>query len=165
MLTRSEFVEILQITSDDLKNRTRHGQVPFRDEKSGRGMYSPYEALLSLLADDLAHQGLNPVKAAGIVGRLAPRLQELGDRIHETATDLSEGVQPEEILAAVVDVPFPGDPVVHVGTLREITASMLANGSPVLRAYIVNASRAGAVLMARASRADINLKNTWSPLV
>ena len=70
MLTRTELLTLLEISSDDLKNRNRRLLVPFETESiRARNEYSPAEALAFLLIDDLTSE---TTSVSGEPARLHP---------------------------------------------------------------------------------------------
>jgi hypothetical protein len=164
MLSRDEFCKLLKLSSDDLKNRNRRGQLPFLDQHRPRGEYSPYEALLVLLTEDLADSPIrsNLTAAANSVGFAAQYLVHKLDAVGETSLDLREGRDTNEIFVSIVWLPFGGaDRECYIGTFREISDAILAAGRPIIREVKLNASRAASQLRARASRANIDISDLW----
>jgi hypothetical protein len=168
MLTRDEICRILKISSDDLKNWNRRRQLPFADVRPTRGEYSPYEALLGLIVDDLCESpiGMSRAAAASIVGLSAQYLMHDLTRVGETSRDLAEGRDADEILVRFIwtSLAAPAASFVFCGTIEEIQQQenrMKAEGWPIVRDVGFNASRAAAVLRSRAASECINLGDLW----
>lgn len=164
MLSRSDFCILTKLDSEGLKNRIRRGQLPAFGSERRWGAYAAFDALLTVLTDDLANDFLhaNLVAASGIVASAASAIRECLPEIVRSGADLSNGVNADEVLIAVVEHPFGHDRAAYVGTFAEITASQAQSGAPIVRMMVMNASRAAAVMMMRASRENVSLGDDWT---
>lgn len=180
MLTRDELLRLLDITSDDLKNRNRRLQVPFETENRGRNEYSPAEALAFLLIDDLTSEATSlsgePAKlhpadglhlsrsaAASAVRASLMKIGKTLPAIVESGEALVRGEDADEIFIEVIWLSGLAGRVVLAGTLKEISeeriqAAETHRAFPV-RGVLMNATRVCAQLLNRASRAGIKI--TW----
>lgn len=162
MLNRDQFCALLDISNDDLKNYNRRSLLPFWGKDRRRNEYSPFEAVLALMVDDLVDAELDRASAARIVDRAAQRLMHAISAIDESAKALARGGRPDEIFAEVVWVPNKVNGSIRVefvGTLREISDELIRwtetyRAFPV-RGVLMNATRAFVELSDRASRAGI----------
>ena len=171
MLTRTELLTLLEISSDDLKNRNRRLLVPFETENRARNEYSPAEALAFLLIDDLTSEttsvsgeparlhpadGLHLSRAAA-ASAVRASLMEIGKAlpaIVETGEVLARfGGCDNEIFVEVLWL--GGERQALAGTLEQISEKQLR--SRPVRGVLMNATRACAKLLNRASRAEITI--------
>jgi hypothetical protein len=163
MLSRSDFCILTKLDSDALKNRTRRGQLPDFGRERRWGSYTAFDALLTVLTDELAENFLhaNLVAASGLVSAAAGAIRARIAEIARTGDDLANGIGGNELLVALVEYPFGHDRVVHVGTLAEITVSLGKASEPIIRMVMMNASRAAAVMVMRATRENVALGDDW----
>lgn len=168
MLSRADFLKLTGMDAEALKSRARRDQLPFADDGPRHPMrrrgYSPFEAFLTLLADDLAkEQHLAVRTACEIVNGAVPDLWRCWGRIGETSSAMASGIEVppgDEILVGRVVRAGLLHPRPVCGTMAEIASAAVEATAPV-RIVLTNASRGALVLRRRAISEAVQLSDSF----
>lgn len=164
-VSRADFLKLTKLDPEGLKSRARRGQLPLPQTERQRNTYGAFEALLTLIVDDLAQAlDCSLVKVSNIIHAHALALSLKWPEISHSSEDLFNGIEADEVLFGLLSHPVADQshryPYV-LGTLDEIYSELKAR-PPVVRMVVLNVSRAAAVLRMRAAREEIDLGDFWA---
>lgn len=167
MLSRSDFLKLTGMDAEALKSRTRRGQLPFADDARRHGQnrgWTPFEAFLTLLADELSGgQRVAIATACHIVNAAVPELWVNWGRIADTSGRLFKKVAvppAEEILVGRIRSAAPRQAFAVAGTMEEIASAALRRGPPVAL-VLTNVTRAAVELRDRAALEEVPLQESF----
>lgn len=169
MLSRSEFLELVQINPERFQSLARRNLLPFaRGERyqgsyptGSWGKYSPMEAMMTIIAQDLVatarvSQGVAAQITHDSAMKIWSRWKELSKSVlNSDGSLLASGV----FIGATWDAESPNKMETWCGTLPEVIDYLEHAGE--ISFVLSNVTKAGRLLSRRASRTGISLGDFW----
>lgn len=159
LLNRDDYCLLAGFDVETLKSLQRRGQVPTSPGPAADGRYTPFAALLQVIANEFAEdQGINRTRAAFLAGHghcLADRWTDVA----ESSETLFLGRQDPHVEMFLAIAEGGRGRSATCGTLAQVSRKF---PSPV-RLALANVSRAAALVRMRAARHEINLNGFWEP--
>lgn len=155
-LNREDFCRLAGLNEEALKTLQRRGQVPTVPGPCAMG-YTPFAALLQVIANEFAEQGINRTRAAFLAGTGVAGLAERWTDIAESSETLFLGRQDPHVEMFLAIAEGGRGRSATCGTLAQVSRKF---PSPV-RLALANVSRAAALVRVRAARHKIDLNGFW----